>query len=214
MPLSPPCPSAWHPFISLQQITCSSHLHVPLAQSYPHVPVAELGLIQGKAQPPVTEHRARTPRGRSIFAATGTSKGRLWTRCAAGNSRECQLSEHHLPIPPTTLALLQAPGSKIKSLDTEQGHKGTGAEGTRCIEVRVIGCPASHDFLIVHQGITGMAQGTARHQNLWVRRHPRKSASFGSNAPKPMPFPAPSISKLQPGLLPPPPPPSPVFPGR
>lgn len=166
-------PASLVPYHPLQQITHSPRLHVPLAQSYPHMPVTELGLIQGKAQPPVTEHRARAPRGRSIFAATGTSEGRLWTRCAVGTAGVSALGTPS-PIPPTTLALLQAPGSRIKSLDTEQGHKGTGAEGTSCIEVRVIRCPASHDLLIVHQGITGVARGTARHQNLQAGRPPRK----------------------------------------
>lgn len=68
-----------------------------------------------------------------------------------GNSRRGQLLEHQLPVPPTALALLQAPGSGIKGLDTKKGHKGAGAEGASCVEVRVIRCPASHDFLIIHQ---------------------------------------------------------------
>lgn len=46
-----------------------------LASPYPRVPIAELGLIQGEAQPAVTEHRAWAPGDRSVSAATG--RGRL-----------------------------------------------------------------------------------------------------------------------------------------
>lgn len=61
-------------------------LFVPLWPSpYPRVPIAELGLIQGKTEPAVTEHRARTPRNRSIFATAGTSRGRVG---AGGTVRE------------------------------------------------------------------------------------------------------------------------------
>lgn len=55
---------------------------------YPHIAIAELGFIQGKAEPPVTEHRAGTPRDRGVLTATGTSKGRLWAKGTAGKQRE------------------------------------------------------------------------------------------------------------------------------
>lgn len=78
-----------------------------------------------------------------------------------------------LPVPPAALALLWAPGSGIKGLDAEQGHKGACAEGADCVEVGVIRCPASHDLLIVHQRVTGTAQGAAGQQDLQARRPPQ-----------------------------------------
>ena len=65
-----------------------------------------------------------------------------------------------LPHPPP--ARFWAPGSGIKGLDTEEGYKGAGAERTGGVEVGVVRCPASHDLLIIHQGITGAAQRAAR----------------------------------------------------
>lgn len=77
--------------------------------------------------------------------------------------------ELHLPVPPTAPALLRAPGSGIEGLDAEQGHKGAGAKGAGGVEVGVVGCPAGHDLLVVHQRVTGTAQGAARQQNLQAK---------------------------------------------
>ena len=86
---------------------------------------------------------------------------------------------------PAAPARLWAPGSGIKGLDAEQGHKGAGAERTGGVEVGVVRRPASHDLLIVHQGVTGAAQRAARQQNLWAKG-PRKQAPFGLRAREPL----------------------------
>lgn len=124
----PVCLAPLH--LALQQIIHAPLLHGPLAQSYPHMPIAELGLIQGKAQPSVTEHRARTPRGRSIFAATGTSKGRLWTRCTAGNVRERQLSWSTICLSlPQHLPCSRHLGRESRVWTLSRGTKGQAQKG-------------------------------------------------------------------------------------
>lgn len=171
------CPTASEMPLALNAHLCPAPLGAPTGQHtpflmalwpnpYPHVPIAELGLIQGKTEPAVTEHGAWAPRDRSIFAATGTSRGRLGAGGTAGRYRRVQHLDLHLPVPPKAPALLWAPGSGINSLDTEQGHKGAGAERAGCVEVGVIRCPASHNLLIIYQRITRTAQGAARQQNL------------------------------------------------
>lgn len=57
-------------------------------------------------------------------------------------------------------------------MDAEQGHKGAGTEGAHCVEVGVVGRPAGHDLLVVHQRVTGTAQGAAGKQDLRARRAP------------------------------------------
>lgn len=104
-------------------------------------------------------------------AGAGLGPGALWEDSGRG-----QPLELHLPVPPSAPALLRAPGSRIKGLDAEQGHEGAGAEGAGGVEVGVVGCPASHDLLVVHQRVTGTAQRAARQQNLpaktWEARRP------------------------------------------
>lgn len=70
------------------------------------------------------------------------------------------------PIPPGAPTLARAPGSGLQGLDAEQGHEGAGAERADGVEVGVIRCPASHDLLVVHQRVTGPAQGAAGQQDL------------------------------------------------
>lgn len=85
---------------------------------YPHVPVAELGLIQGKAEPAVTEHRAWSPWDRSIFAAAGTSRGRLGAGGTAGGQQEG--SALGPPPPSPTRSICPALGTWVGN--QQSGH--------------------------------------------------------------------------------------------
>lgn len=78
------------------QHTLTPFPRAPWPSPYPHVPVAELGLIQGQAEPAVTEHRAWSTRDRGIFAATGTGRGRL----GAGGTVKRQQEGSALGAPP------------------------------------------------------------------------------------------------------------------
>lgn len=125
-PTKPPHPTASGMPLALKGKRCA-HLflapHRPTIpflmplwpSSYPHVPVAELGLIQSKAEPAVTEHRPRTPRDRSIFAATGIS------RLGAGDTAGGQQQGSALgPSPPYPTH------STCPALGTWAGNQGSG----------------------------------------------------------------------------------------
>lgn len=55
-------------------------------------------------------------------------------------------------------------------LNAQEGKKGSTTEGTVGVQVGVIGRPARHDLLIVHQAFTGAALRAAGHQHLAEER--------------------------------------------
>lgn len=90
------------------------------------MPIAELGLIQGKTEPAITEYRARTPRDRSIFAA---SRGRLGAGGAVGGQQWGQLLDYHLPVPPTALPCCGHLSRESKVWTLSRGTKGQAQKG-------------------------------------------------------------------------------------
>lgn len=162
--LGRPCPL----YPSLLSVTGATHraththTHTSQAQPspYPMCPLQSCGSSRARQSlrslstgpgPPGTGS-ARLP-----LAPAGAGLG------ARGHCKEMAGRLALRPLPPWVLkipapARLWAPGSGIKGLDAEQGHKGAGAEWTGGAEVGVARRPASHDLLIIHQGVTGTAQ--------------------------------------------------------
>ena len=55
---------------------------------------------------------------------------------------------------------------QVLDLHVEEGQERSPTEGAGAIEVGVVRRPAGHDLLIVHQAVTRLAAGAARHQHL------------------------------------------------
>lgn len=159
---------------------------------YPHMPIAELGFIQGKAEPPVTEHRARPPRDRVIFAATGTSRGRLRARGTAGGQQEgsalgAPSDRLSLPQPFSCLGHL---GRESRVWTLSRGTKGEAQKGQVVLRFESSGAQPA----MISSSYTRESQ--ARHKEQLDSRicgqgDPRKRAVFSSRAPAPHALPCP-----------------------
>lgn len=154
---------------------------------YPHVPIAELGLFQGKAEPAVTEHRAWAPRDRSVSAATGISKGRLGAGDTVGGQQEGSALGPPLPCPThSTWPIWGHLGRESRVWTLSRGTKGQAQKGQVVLRLESSGAQPA----MISSSYTSESQARHREQldsricrQEGLRGSPARPAGSGIRAP-------------------------------
>lgn len=85
-----------------------------------------------------------------------------------------------LHVPGGTLVAPERP--RVADLGVEQGDEGGRAEGAGGVEVGIVGRPAGHDLLIIHQRVTTPTQRTTRQKHLRIHTAPPSDLTRDSHA--------------------------------